>query len=544
MSFVSEALFKSKLDRRLSGEKPCHNTSHNGFRRMFGGLETATATTDNGTRPQIHPGPSSSSSSLLSSTENEHPSLNSVQSVFRTLTTNDQFHQTRRQDLIRCKVVSEQDANRGFRLFDGILMSVKDVSSEELFLERMRIVYSYYDTFVAGSVNRSPLEIAKALVRALSACLKNYFSTQSMLRANRPFIAKVLNLDCPDMFCSHSDFAQTFLFTNASPEDEAIISMAEKVYAENDFDVCTARVSRRRSGVDDDGSATKSDRDPAAFAQQLFDIGTRIAERNVLGGNRPSFATKQSYLSDINNKTSNDTVRNAHQTERATDATAMLIVVTDLEALHNYVAYVLYLTPAQLTRRYNVNFDCLRRPASNMSLDCCREREASKRKRDSAKVAIRTIIEKKRRDKIDSMRERDTTCEGIFQERVAQTIERNNDLLCHLLLMMFDKCLSATLDRGFENLNSRRGYAVNSAKEIGSATVYTGIIDTVGEVSTIMEGCTFENIAKSSPGDVNNETDGTQHRLHFSVPINNIVREMANEHETIVVDEEANSENQ
>ncbi|KAG8325140.1 hypothetical protein J6590_075296 [Homalodisca vitripennis] len=413
--------------------------------------------------------------------------------------------------LICWNVVKEQDAQRGFRVFDGVLVSVKDVSSEDLFLKRMQIAYSAYDAYVAGLVNGSPLDIAKALVRAVSACLTRYFSTQSMLRTNRPFIPKVLNLESPDLFCMHSDFLQAFLFTNASPEDEAVISLAEKVYAENNFDVC---------GDYADLNTTETHVNRAQYTdQQLFDFVPRLAERRVLGGTRPSFTSRHDSGASLTFTSLHDnTLFQQPPKEGAGDgANAMLILMTDLDALHNYVTYVLYLTPAQLERRYNVNFDCLRRPMSSAGLNCCLARESRKRKRDNTN----------RRDKIDSMGERSTACNAALERRAVQTIERNNDLLCHVLLMLFDKCVTTLIDRGFENLDARRGYAVNSAKEIGTATIYTGIIDTVGEVSTNLEGYTFETVAKH---EAKSNATGNQSRechLRFNSPPDSVSTSLA-----------------
>lgn len=410
-------------------------------------------------------------------------------------------------------------------MFDGILASVKDVSSEELFLERMKIAYSAYEAYVAGLVDKSPLEITKGLVKAVSACLVKYFSTQSVLRTNRPFIAKVLNLDSGDMFCSQSDFVRAFLFTNASSEDEAVISLAEKVYAENDFDVCTAPLNAD-SGRSD-GDTTVTDR--------LFDFGMRIAERHIVGGTSASVGTlnrSPSHFATLSDELPFQQRKDGGGSTLDGGTSAMLIMVVDFEALHNYVAYVLYLTPMQITRRYDVNFDCMRKPASDRNADCCRAREAKKRRRDDTKVVIRAVIEKKRREKIDTMSERSAACENTLRERTIQALRRNNDLLSHVLLMLFDKCLSGIIDKGFENLNRRRGYAVNTAKEIGSATIYTGIIDTVGEVSTLVEGHTFDHIVEdSSPDKAQANSDGgggkdQQPRLRFSLPLNTIVTEV------------------
>lgn len=432
---------------------------------------------------------------------------------------------------MRWSVVKEDDAHRGFRMFDGILMSVKDVSSEELFLERMKIAYSAYEAYVSGLVNKSPLEITRGLVKAVSACLTKYFSTQSMLRTNRPFIAKVLNLDSPDMFCTHSDFMHSFMFTNASPEDDAIISLAERVYEENNFDVCG----------DTPSGQSENNNNTTTFTDQLFDFGMRIAERSVVGGTNTlygqggssTFATLSDELPFQQRKDGGGKTMDG-------GTTAMLIVVTDFEALHNYVAYVLYLTPTQLTRRYNVDFNCLQRPKSKANLDCCRAREASKRKRDNSKVVIAAVIEKKRREKIDTMTERSAACEATLQQRATQTVRRSNDLLCHVLLMLFDKCLSGLIDKGFENLNARRGYAVNSAKEIGTATIYTGIIDTVGEISAHVEGYTFENIVKNAADSAKEKNDKTKPHLRFSFPLSSIVTEVSagNNTESGLVEEE------
>lgn len=542
-SFVTESLFNSRpyeyahSQKRAQEVQSCQSTPYRQFRSLFG---MQTSGVHNATSALIHTGPSPPPPSQplpRNETAADYPSIGFVHSAF--VENHDGrgngFFSPRKSDceLIRCGVVNERDAQRGFRLFDGILMGVKDVSSEELFLERMRIAYSIYDAYVGGHVNRSPLDVAKALVRALSACLTNYFSTQSMLRTNRPFIAKVLNLDSNDMFCTHSDFVQSFLFTSASAEDDLIISLAERVYAENDFDVCNGDYSDgggRQVPPGHNGGGPLSN----PTADRVFDVISRIAERNVVGGSQPSFATRKDFTS-TSSATGNLYGNNATPTRTTGDsATAMLIVVTDFEALHNYVAYVMYLTPPQLSRRYNLNFDCLRRPggtAYDANGDCCRERDSRKRKRDTAKAAIRTVIERRRREKIDSMRDRSAACEAVLRERAVQMLERNHDLLCHLLLMLFDKCLSSLLDRGFENLNARRGYAVASAKEIGSATVYTGIIDTVGDVSTVLEGCTFdglvsaanrnEDVGGGGMGDENHQEN--QHRLHFSLPIHTIV---------------------
>lgn len=545
-SFVTETLFGSRYappssstTRRTSGDEVStrRETSHG----RGGSVWNAAASSTLQRLGTIHDGPPPPSTPAYSRGDTTTgTTLGFAQSAFvenRDLAARSSSPITR--DLIRCTVVNERDAQRGFRLFDGILMSVKDVSSEDLFLERMRIVYSIYDAYVAGYLNRSPLDVTKALVRGLSACITKYFSTQSMLRTNRPFITKTLHLDGPDMFCTHSDFAQSFLFTNASPEDELIISLAEKVYADEDFDVCydVANSESRRTpaetvdGSGGGGNATANDR--------LFEFAARLAERHVVGGSRPSSFGSARWQNDYTGDGGTPRAAAANSDTAAINTDAMLIVVTDFDALHNYVAYVMYMTPVQLDRRYNLNFDCLRRPGGGTVYGTaadCRERDSRKRKRDTAKAAIRTIIERRRREKIDSMKERSAVCEAVLRKRADQMTERNDDLLRHLLLMLFDKCLSSLLDRGFENLNARRGYAVNSAKEIGSATVYTGIIDTVGEVSTVLEGCALDELAAAnnrttidSGTYTGTTTDGgggqKQHRLHFSLPFQTIVSE-------------------
>lgn len=510
-SILSDALFDHGANRSLQQEAPCNASPQTRYRTMLGGA-MGNKTAD------IHVAPSnlSSYSHNRARTFGDFPSLTSIPSSF--VSDNNQNHSLgTKRDLIHWTVVKEDDAKRGFRMFDGILMSVKDVSSEELFLERMKIAYSAYDAYVSGLVNKSPLEITRGLVKAVSACLTKYFSTQSMLRTNRPFIAKVLNLDSPDMFCTHSDFMHSFMFTNASPEDDAIISLAEKVYAENNFDVCEDTMHDQSMGNNSNNNST--------FADQIFDFGMRIAERSVVGGTNASseqggnFTTLSDELLFQQRKDGGGKTMDG-------GTTAMLIVVTDFEALHNYVAYVLYLTPTQLTRRYSVDFNCLQRPKSKANLDCCGAREARKRKRDNSKVVIAAVIEKKRREKIDTMAERSAACEATLQQRATQTLRRSNDLLCHVLLMLFDKCLSGLIDKGFENLNSRRGYAVNSAKEIGTATIYTGIIDTVGEISAHVEGYTFENIVKNA-ADSAKENDKTKPHLRFSFPLTSIVTEVS-----------------
>ncbi|KAG8300706.1 hypothetical protein J6590_070734 [Homalodisca vitripennis] len=463
-SVLSNTLFGSDRNRHRvenGGTVASHGIAGNGrFRGGFARRE------NDGSGQRIHPGPIMTSPTLgvvgdLGPATPVPSSFSNVFGGYNQRTATD-------RELIRWNVVKEQDAQRGFRVFDGVLVSVKDVSSEDLFLERMQIAYSAYDAYVAGLVNGSPLDIAKALVRAVSACLTRYFSTQSMLRTNRPFIAKVLNLESPDLFCMHFDFLQAFFFTNASPKDEAVISLAEKVYAENNFDVCALRLC---------GSTRLTP--GARWDETLVHVPTRLGRLTHF-----HLATRQHAVSTTTEgKGRRWRERDVNSSDR-------------FGPLHNYVAYVLYLTPAQLHRRYNVNFDCLRRPTSSAGLNCCLAREPKKRKRDNTKVAISTVIEKKRRDKIDSMGERSTACDAALERRAVQTIERNNDLLCHVLLMLFDKCVTTLIDRGFENLNARRGYAVNSAKEIGTATIYTGIIDTVGKVSTSLEGYTFETVAK------------------------------------------------
>lgn len=529
-SFVTGALFDLNSSRHRREEPPSFQNANSPQRRfpsLFGTAPPPQSTTQ---QSRIHAGPQT----------DFDKNRNGLGSFIRS--TPESFYESGARtenrtpcesESIRLKVVNERDAHRGFRMFDGIQLGVKDVSSEELFLERMHIAYTAFDTHVAGLVTKSPLDITKALVRAVSACLTKYFSTQSTLRTNRPFIAKVLNLDCDDMFCAQSDFMQSFLFTNASEEDESIIAMAEKVYTENDFDVCT------ESGDTRYGAATAYQTGPGgdtrngattSLTDQLFDFGTRIAERSIVGGTQASFSKRGSGLDPSATRTdyaalSDELPFQSNRKDPASgDTTAMLILVTDVEALHNYVAYVLYLTPPKLSRRYNVSFDCLQRPTyGGATQECCRAREARKRKRDNAKAAIRDVIEKKRREKIDNVGARSSMCDAVRQMQTNQTVERNGDLLRHVLLMLFDKCLTALIDRGFENLNARRGYAVNSAKEIGSATIYTGIIDTIGEVSANLEGHAFDSIAK---GAVSADGASESEMKLFTVPDSTIVSEV------------------
>lgn len=514
-SIVSESLFSSSRNQYQREEAPCHASPRDRFLNMFGPTEK-----------NNFPYRNISSSSGVAASTGQYPPMTLLSSPSPDYGTPSGSFNSPSGELVRWNVVKDTDKQRGFRMFDGVMVSVKDVSSEELFLERMRIAYSAYDAYVAGMVNNSPLDITKALVRAVSACITKYFTTQSMLRTNRPFIAKILNLECSDMFCTYSDFMRSYLFTNATPDDEAIIELAEKVYAENDFDVCDDfrgsgnTIIGRRTGADDTGATMNTE-------DHLFDLGMRIAERNVIGG------TNASLASTTNSSDYGTAISNAlpfHQNSKSdVTNTAMLIMVTDFDALHNYVAYMLYLTPSLLSKRYNVNFDCSRRPPSSSAnnSDCCRAREAKKRKKDEAKVVIRDVIEKKRREKIDLMSERREACEATLQQRVLQTTRRNHDLLSNLLLLLFDKSLSGIIDKGFENLNARRGYAVNSAKEIGAATIYTGIIDTVGDVSANIEGYTFENMMKKANADVEKESDQMKDtRISFSLPINTIAMDV------------------
>lgn len=566
-SFTTETLFNSRSNTNLhqppwrAAEVPSYPKTHY---RHFQSLipqqaEANMEKTAGANNFHIHTGPTPPRSQPMLSRNGilgDYPSLGFIPSAFVKATDGSDagaraLLQSTNRELIRCKVVNERDAHRGFRLFDGLLMSVKDVSSEELFLERMRIVYSIYDAHVAAYVNRSPLEVAKALVRAVSACLTTYFTTQSMLRTNRPFIAKVLHLDSADMFCKYSDFIQSFMFTNASAEDDVIISLAEKVYAENVFDVCNDhQFSSENNNIGGANPPVNTTTD------QLFDFVTRIAERKIVGGSQPSFAVRHDNWSTPTLEPTgyqSEYAKTSVTSNTDENTTAMLIVVTDFEALHNYVAYVMYMTPANLSRRYNLNLDCLRRPngtVNDANNDCCRQRDSRRRKRDTAKAAIRSVIERRRREKIDSMKERGVQCDSVLQQRAVQMTERNNDLLCHVLLMLFDKCISSLLDRGFENLNARRGYAVNSAKEIGTATIYTGIIDTVGEVSTLLEGCTFDGLVSSSSrtGDsadnvTSDENRQKQHRLHFSLPIDSIVSGTTDDSGNNAVDSNTNYNN-
>lgn len=480
------------------GEAPCSVAAGNSFRNMFGLTYPAPAEDQAGAwGSRIHPGPPAPTQSNYYQRGSDF--VGGLSSPPSTSATQDRTVSGiggGRDELMRWKVVKDDDAHRGFRMFDGILMSVKDVSSEELFIERMRIAYSAYEAYVSALVDESPLEIAKGLVRAVSACLVKYFSTQSMLRTNRPFIAKVLNLESPDMFCTHSEFVRSYLFTNASAEDEAVIALAEKVYADNGFELC------------DGGDTVTGGDSTGSGGGQLFDIAMRIAESRVVGGTAVSYGSRRDRTTPSHFATLSDELPFQHRREHGGGGTtAMLITVTDFEALHNYVAYVMYLTPVRLGRRYDVNFDSLRRqPSSDVNADCRRAREAKKRKGDDTKVVIRAVIEKKRREKIDTIAGRGAACEaGLLKEQVAQTRRRNHDLLSHVLLMLFDKCLTGVIDKGFENLNRRRGYASNSAKEIGTATIYTGIIDTVGEVTSRVDGYTFDHVV--GDGDVNKERD-------------------------------------
>lgn len=369
----------------------------------------------------------------------------------------------------KIKVVNKtNDESRGFRLFDGALFSIKDVSSEELFLDRIKIAYSAFEKYVEPTLLKSPVQITRALLTALGACIVRYFSKRSVNNSHKPVITEIINLNSPLMFCTTSDFCRSYLYTKTTDND----NMLDR--ALNVFGTDTAS-----STVDITAANTQYNNIPDEWKEcrELWSKSSKILSSLVEGGVNTDLGQDDGdyYTSTDSNK--------------RREVEALLFLLCDFETLHNYLSYIIYMTPNDLNRRYNVQFDCLKRFKSsnetivNASTACCIER-AEQKTNDLTKSALSSyILQKSSEKKTNDIANQEE--EVVYDDsiRIENIVERNTDLVKNLLLMLFDKNVSYLLDNGFDNLNRRRNYS-NISKEIGSSTIYTGIIDTVGQVAT------------------------------------------------------------
>lgn len=125
------------------------------------------------------------------------------------------------------------DESIGFRSFDGALFSIKDVSSEELFLERVKLAYGAYETDVEPNLVKSPVQITKSILTALGASIVYYFSKKSLNNDGRPIINEIIHLNSPLMFCTNSDFCKSYLYVKTENKDDNILIKAFKIFGDD-----------------------------------------------------------------------------------------------------------------------------------------------------------------------------------------------------------------------------------------------------------------------------------------------------------------------
>lgn len=376
-------------------------------------------------------------------------------------------------------VVKSTDSNRGFRLFDNAVFVVRDVASEELFLDRIRIARAVFEKVVEPYMDSSMLVLARQIVLATQVCISQYFNAQSLARTNRPFIIGAEYRDSPTLFCGCSDFLRAYLYTKTTGDP----FLDDKEQNEPVNDPFTNPVYQNHH----DSNTLLTDAEMEREACRLkWQLGSLQAKWMVEGGPTPDF-----------NIINPDAI-NADRTFTDIPARpeAMLYVIADITAISEYLSYMFYMTPVELRRRYEVTTGCSA-SSVNSSADrltqqaraCCYEQSNRYNSTDTVRRAIQEYLRKKQEAK--SIR-RDETCnvdpflEEMFRKenqtaKITRLRKRNDTLVESLLLLLFDKSLSTIIDNGFDNANKRRRYGTNS-KSIGGATVYTGILDTVGKV--------------------------------------------------------------
>lgn len=510
---------------------------------------------------------------------------------------------------IPINVVKDTDARRGFRLFDGATFGVKDVSSEELFLERMRVAYAAFDRHVTPVLDGTVADVTRAILRAVGACLNRYFGVQSRARAAKPFITKTLYMNSEDMFCTTSDLCRGVLFTASNTKDLTVINDMDRYFARARVSAaCTgAGVYRppEADGVRNRSSATSiyGDEDnvglPAdAHASQRDALCSylmkRVRERTLLNGGPGRVGTKADPYTGLPDYTetvpNGDTGAPRHdrrledrygqpvytqsladeygstlsgiEHEDLTGATsaplprgtaeALLILLVDFEALHNFITYSIYMTPVDLSRRYGVEFSCLKRVSAsvnnpyvvNAATRCCVAKEAARKNRDITKNVVLSVFAEKQRQSAETSRNNSGTCRseqpanGAYDDLYAtdhqgpearQVMSRSRDILRHIVLLLFDKTLSNILDQGFDNYNRRRRNIINS-KDIGGATIYTGIIDTIGTVSAaVHNGLTTLDDESELSESTKTRPKSVSTTLNLKLPLNDLVAQVGTE---------------
>jgi len=389
-------------------------------------------------------------------------------------------------------VVKSTDSNRGFRLFDNTVFVVRDVASEELFLERVRIAYGVFEKVVEPYMDSSMFVLANQIVLATKLCIGQYFNTQSMARTNRPFIVKAEYRDSPYLFCGCSDFLRAFLYTKSTGDpftDDG--ETFDEINRDGPFDDFT-----RAASSDKNNRGPLTDQELEMETCRLrWQLGAMQAKWMIEGGPRAD-------LNVINPDAIDPDRYGAHFNEPSRSE-AVLYVVADTTAIAEFLCYMFYMTPVDLKRRYEVNTGCTASSVNSSTTDrlthrakaCCYDESNRYNSSDTVRRAIQEFLRRKQMAK--ELRREDvyetlstsnvdpTFADMLRKERIdsrtTQLRNRNDTLVKHLLLLLFDKSLSSIIDNGFDNANKRRRYGTNS-KTVGGATVYTGILDTVGKV--------------------------------------------------------------
>lgn len=388
---------------------------------------------------------------------------------------------------MRVDVVKATDSNRGFRLFDNTVFVVRDVASEELFLERIRMAHAVFQTVVAPHMDSSVFELAKKLVLATKICLSRYFNAQSLARTDRPFVVKAEYRDSPTLFCARSDFLRAYLYTRTTG-DHLFDDQPYDQTGERDFDTVMRGINSDR-----DPGTPLTDREMAMeYCRVRWQMGALQARYMMEGG----------PASDVGHMNP-DAVGAVDAPLQSQRSEAILYIVADTTALAEFLSYMFYMTPVDLKRRYEVKTGCMTSSVTGadskltrQARTCCQEQSSRHNSTDAVRRAIQEFLQK--RDATNDVRRRDETLETSsfagqnpefaeflqreqHGERASRLRRRNDTLVENLLLLLFDKSLSTILDNGFDNANKKRRYGTN-AKSIGGATVYTGILDTVGKV--------------------------------------------------------------
>lgn len=439
--------------------------------------------------------------------------------------------------LIKVDVVKDTDSNRGFRLFDNAVFVVRDVASEELFMERVRIAHSVFEMIVEPHMDSSMFVLANKLVLATKICISRYFNAQSLARTDRPFIVKAEYRDSPSLFCGCSDFLRAYLYTRTTGDpfldDESFNqeANAEGLHA-------SWRNLASETG-DRDPNRPMTEREMEMEACRIkWQLGSLQAKWMVEGGPAAdaNLFNPDAVGRDVYGGPSADSQR----------PEAMLYVVADTTSLAEFLCYMFYMTPVDLKRRYEVKTGCTASSVSTSAADrltqrartCCYEESNRYSSTDTIRRAIQEFLRKRqeakqmRREEIydaSSLAGLDPGFTDFLQEesksnRASRLRKRNDTLVENLLLLLFDKALSAIIDNGFDNANKRRRYGTN-AKSIGGATVYTGILDTVGKIVVrYKEGISLlrETRATGANTPKSVRKSATESYLNFRLPLNNL----------------------